>query len=79
MPTEPQACGACEADRAVSEFKIEIPWKAWGVEQAGTFRVTDLMTNRVLLREAAADLGSFDAVLPAGQLGVYLIERDEVT
>jgi hypothetical protein len=68
-----------EADQAVSEFKIEIPWKAWGVERSGTFQVTDLMTNRVLLREAAADLGSFDAVLPAGQLGVYLIERDEGT
>jgi hypothetical protein len=66
-----------EADRAVSEFKIEIPWKAWGVERSGTFRVTELMTNRVLLREAAADLGSFDAVLPAEQLGIYLIEKEQ--
>jgi hypothetical protein len=57
-------------------FQVEIPWKVWGVERSGTFRVTDLMTDRVLLRKSAADLDSFDVLLPAEQLGIYLIEKE---
>jgi hypothetical protein len=65
-----------EAKSRSAAFRIEIPWKAWGVERSGTFRVADLMTDRVLLREAAADLDSFDVLLPAEQLGLYLIEKE---
>jgi hypothetical protein len=48
----------------------------WGRDRTGKIRLTDLMTERVLLRNSAADLGSFDVLLPAEQLGVYLIEKE---
>lgn len=64
-----------EADRAVSEFKIEIPWKAWGVEPAGTFRVTDLMTGKIIATSDQAALREFSTGIEANRLGLYLIER----
>jgi hypothetical protein len=62
-----------DGDGAGADFRIAPDAAALGLSGAARYKITDLMTGKVVV-EKSAPLESFTAFIPAGHLGVYLVE-----
>ena len=59
----------------IAAGSVTVPFAECGLGEAEKYTVTDLMSGKVIAAGTAGEIGTFRAVLPAGYVGVYLVEK----
>ena len=62
-------------ESGISAGKVTIPFEECGISGGAQYTVTDLMSGKTVICGSADEVNGFRSVLPAGYIGVYLVEK----
>lgn len=68
---------AANNDKNSSSGKIKIPFSKCGISFYGKYKITELMSGRVIAEGSRNEVKEFTAEIPCDYVGVYLIEGSE--
>lgn len=56
-------------------FTVTLPYTDMGLSANGNYKITNLLTNEIIVAGNASDLLGFEASIPVKNVGVYLVEK----
>ncbi len=62
-------------ESGISAGQVTIPFEECGISGGAQYTVTDLMSGKTVICGSADEVNGFRSVLPAGYIGVYLVEK----